>query len=139
MKLWRLGAVLVGYLFVSMSMIYSQGTSTHVEWPVVAGGPGGMRYSPLKQINASNVNQLQVAWSYDVSDGAGTLETNPIVVNGVLYGYTPAQKIFAVNAATGQQLWQFDSGAPSRGNNRGVGYWRSGSDERIFAGIREFV
>ena len=110
-----------------------------MEWPVVAGGPGGMRYSPLKQINASNVNQLQVAWTYDVSDGAGTLETNPIIVNGVLYGYTPAQKIFAVNAATGQQLWQFDSGAPARGNNRGVAYWRDGSQERIFAGVREHV
>ena len=70
-----------------------------------------MRYSPLKQINASNVNQLQVAWTYDVSDAAGTLETNPIDVNGVLYGYTPGQKVFAVNAATGQQIWLFDSGA----------------------------
>ena len=52
-------------------MIHSQSAPTNVEWPVVAGNPGGMRYSPLKQINASNVNQLQVAWSYDVSDGAG--------------------------------------------------------------------
>ena len=100
-------------------MLYSQGAPTSVEWPVVAGSPGGMRYSPLKQINASNVNQLQVAWTYDVSDGAGTLETNPIVVDGVLYGYTPAQKVFAVNAATGKQIWQFDSGTPARGNNRG--------------------
>jgi quinoprotein glucose dehydrogenase len=66
-------------------------------------------------------------------------ETNPVVVNGVLYGYTPAQKIFAVNAATGQQLWQFDSGPPARGNNRGVAHWRSGSEERIFAGVREYV
>ena len=139
MKLWRLGAALVGYLVVMISMIHSQGAPTNVEWPVVAGDPGGMRYSPLKQINASNVNQLQVAWTYDVSDGAGTLETNPLVVNGVLYGYTPAQKVFAVNAATGQQLWQFDSGAPARGNNRGVAYWRDGSQERIFAGVRENV
>ena len=120
-------------------MLSSQSGSTNVEWPVVAGGPGGMRYSPLKQINASNVNQLEVAWTYDVSDGAGTLETNPIVVNGVLYGYTPAQKIFALNAASGQQLWQFDSGAPARGNNRGVAYWRDGSQERIFAGVLEYV
>jgi quinoprotein glucose dehydrogenase len=139
MKQWRLGAALLGYFFVTVSMIYSQGASTTVQWPVVAGDAGGTRYSPLKQINASNVHQLQVAWTYDVSDGAGTLETNPIVVNGILYGYTPAQKVFAVNAATGQELWKFDSGAPARGNNRGVAYWRDGSQERIFAGVREYV
>ena len=70
----------------------------------------------------------------------GTLETNPLVVNGVLYGYTPAQKVFAVNAATGQQLWQFDSGAPARGNNRGVALLaQADRNERIFAGIREYV
>ena len=139
MKQWRLWAVVAGYLCVMIIMTHSQGAPTNVEWPVVAGGQSGMRYSPLKQINTSNVNQLEVAWTFDVSDGAGTLETNPIIVNGVLYGYTPAQKIFAVNAATGQQLWQFDSGAPARGNNRGVAYWRDGSQERIFAGVREHV
>ena len=98
-----------------MSMIHSQGAPTNVEWPVAAGNPGGMRYSPLKQINASNVNQLQVAWTYDVSDGAGTLETNPIVVNGVLYGYTPAQKVFAVErsdraAALAVRFWRSGQG-----------------------------
>ena len=139
MKLWKLWAVVTGYLCVMIAMTHSQSTPTNVEWPVAAGDAGGMRYSPLKQINASNVNQLQVAWTYDVSDGAGTLETNPVIVNGVLYGYTPAQKVFAVNAATGQQLWQFDSGVPARGNNRGVAYWRDGSEQRIFAGIRQYV
>ena len=104
-----------GYLVVMVFVIHSQGAPTNVEWPVAAGSPGGMRYSPLKQINASNVNQLEVAWTYDVSDGPGTLETNPVVVNGVLYGYTPTQKVFAVNAATGQELWKFDSGAPAGG------------------------
>ena len=58
MKLLRLWAALAGYLVVMVSMIHSQGAPTNVEWPVVAGNPGGMRYSPLKQINASNVNQL---------------------------------------------------------------------------------
>ena len=60
---------------------------------------------------------------------------NPVVVNGVLYGYTPAQKVFAVNAATGQQLWQFDSGAPARGNNRGVAY---GATDRKSGSSRAF-
>jgi len=51
--------------------------------------------------------------------------TNPIVVDGVVYGYTTAQQIFGVNAATGKQTWFFDSRIPSRGNNRGLSYWSS--------------
>ena len=138
MKQWKLVAVPVGCLFVMVSLIHSQ-SAPNVDWPVVAGSPAGTRYSALKQINASNVNQLKVAWTYDVSDVPGTLETNPIEVNGVLYGYTSGQKVFAVNAATGKQIWLFDSGELGRGNNRGLSYWRGGSDERIFAGIREYV
>jgi len=138
MRSWKVVAVLAAYLVVMVSLIHSQ-SAQNLDWPVVAGNPGGTRYSPLQQINAGNVNQLKVAWTYDAGDVQGTLETNPVIVNGILYGYTPGQKVFAVNAATGQQLWLFDSGAAGRGNNRGLSYWRSGSEERIFAGIREFV
>ena len=110
-----------------------------MEWPVAAGDAGGMRYSPLKQINASNVNQLQVAWTYDVSDGAGTLETNPVVVNGVLYGYTPAQKVFAVNARRGSSSGSSTLALRPGGTTAASRYWRNGSEERIFAGIRQYV
>jgi quinoprotein glucose dehydrogenase len=138
MRPWKLVAVLAGYLLLMVSLIHSQ-SAANVDWPVAAGNPAGTRYSALKQINASNVNQLTVAWTYDVSDAPATLETNPIIVNGILYGYTTGQKVFAVNAATGERVWQFDSGEVGRGNNRGLSYWRSGSDERIFAGIRQYV
>ena len=138
MKQWKPVAVPAGCLFVMASLIHSQ-PAPNVDWPVVNGGAGGAHYSALKQINAGNVNQLRVAWTYDVSDAPGTIETNPIEVNGVLYGYTTGQRVFAVNAATGREIWKFDSGGPGRGNNRGLSYWHSGSDERIFAGIREYV
>ena len=85
MKPWKLMVVIAGYVFVRGSLIHSQATQ-NADWPVAAGNHGGTRYSPLKQINAGNVNQLKVAWTYDVSDAPGTLETNPIVVNGVLCG-----------------------------------------------------
>src|SRR5580700_7633556 len=137
MKHWKLVAVPVGCLFMMVSLIHSQ-SAPNVDWPVINGGPGGPHYSALKQINASNVNQLKVAWTYDVGDVPGTIETNPIEVNGVVYGYTAGQRVFAVNAATGAEIWKFDAGA-GRGNNRGLSYWHSGSDERIFAGIRENV
>ena len=134
MKHWKTGFLLAAYLLFTMSLLYSQGSRPqNIDWPVYGGGPNGARYSSLTQINQSNVNQLQVAWTYDAGDGTGTLETNPIVVNGVLYGYTTAQKVFAVDAATGKQIWKFDSGTAGRGNNRGLSYWSSGADQRIFA------
>lgn len=126
-------------MLIASTPFLSSQSSMRVDWPVINGDQGGSHYSALSQINASNVSQLQVAWRYDVSDAPGTLETNPIVVNGVLYGYTPGQRVFAVDAATGRQMWKFDSGQAARGNNRGLSYWRGGNDERIFAGIREYV
>src|SRR5690349_4551850 len=69
------------------------------------GAPENTHYSPLTQINRGNVKQLQVAWSFDAGEPGG-LQTSPIVVDGVLYGITPTQKIFALNAATGKFLWK---------------------------------
>src|SRR5689334_22189677 len=64
------------------------------DWPVYGGAPEGTHYSPLPQINRSNVKQLQIAWTYDTQESGG-LQTSPIEVNGVLYGISPSQKIFA--------------------------------------------
>src|SRR5579862_1232514 len=57
-------------------------------WPGYGGGPQQIRYSTLTQINKSNVKQLQVAWMFDTGE-PGAMQTQPIVVDGVLYGYTP--------------------------------------------------
>ena len=108
------------------------------DWPAYGGGPDDTRYSPLDQINRENVPNLQAAWSYDTGEKGG-LETSPIVVDSVLYGITPAQKIFALDAATGKELWKFGSGIPGGQPNRGLTYWASGDDKRIFAGITNFV
>src|SRR5712691_5126005 len=104
MKRSKVGAVLAGGLFSAIALLHSQGPTKAVDWPVYGGSPGGMRYSSLNQVNQRNVQELQEAWGFDVGDGPGILETNPIIVRGVLYGYTPAQKVFAVNAATGKQI-----------------------------------
>ncbi|HKR32049.1 MAG TPA: PQQ-binding-like beta-propeller repeat protein, partial [Terriglobales bacterium] len=102
------------------------------------GGPDGAHHSSLTQINRSNVSQLRVAWSYDTGE-AGGLQTSPIVVHGSLYGITPRQKIFAVDAATGTLKWQFDSGVASTQPNRGLAYWERGSDARIISAVMNFV
>lgn len=116
----------------------SGASAKQVDWPAYGGGPADTRYSPLSQIDRNNVRDLQVAWRYDTGD-KGILETSPIIVDGILYGATPTLKIFALNAATGQELWKFDSGIAGNQPERGVTYWMHGNDKRIFAGIMNFV
>jgi quinoprotein glucose dehydrogenase len=111
----------------------------NADWPAYGGGPSGTRYSGLKQINASNVSKLQVAWTYDTADGAGDPQTQPIVVEGVFYGLTPRHKLIALDAASGKLLWQFDSGIAGRGANRSVVYWSEGADRRIFTTVQSFI
>lgn len=103
------------------------------------GGSDGIRYSSLKQINRTNVQQLKIAWTYDTADGVGDTQNQPVVVEGVLYGLTPKHKIIALQAATGKPLWRFDSGLAGRGPNRGVTYWTDGTDKRIFAAVQSYV
>src|SRR4029078_8075792 len=60
-------------------------------------------------------------------------------VDGVLYAYTPTHKTFALRADTGQRLWTFDPPMEGRGANRGVMYWASGSDRRVFAAVEQYL
>jgi quinoprotein glucose dehydrogenase len=103
------------------------------------GGAEGIRYSSLKQINRNNVRHLKVAWSYDTADGSGDPQTQPIVVNGLLFGVTPKHKVVALDGATGRLIWRFDSGIAGRGPNRGLTYWAAGRDRRLFAAVQSYV
>lgn len=102
---------------------------TDWEWREYLGDAGRTHYAPLAQINAGNVDQLEVAWTYDTGplDGALTqIQCNPIVVNGVLYATTSRAHVFALDALTGNPLWRFDPtehGSVSQAHNRGVLYW----------------
>jgi quinoprotein glucose dehydrogenase len=119
----------------------SQQTDTVPEyrgWAAYGGGPEQIRYSSLRQINRSNVRQVEVAWRYDTGETGG-MQTQPVIVDGVLYGYTPTHKTFALRAATGDHLWTFDPGIVGRGPNRGVMYWASADDKRVFAAVDQFV
>src|SRR5262245_65405952 len=57
------------------------------------GGPAGIRYSRLKQINRTNVQQLEIAWTYDTAEGPGDTQTQPVIAEGVLYGVKTKHKI----------------------------------------------
>src|SRR6267143_5909542 len=108
------------------------------DWPVWGGGPENMHYSHLAQINRSNVKKLAVAWVFDTAEPGG-LQTSPIIVGDVLYGITPTQKIFALDAASGKLLWKFDSGINGTQPDRGLAYWSSGKDKRILVGVMNFL
>jgi quinoprotein glucose dehydrogenase len=124
--------------FICGLIVLCPAFAQHRDWPVYGGAPENNRYSALKQINRENARQLKVAWTFDTGETGG-LQTSPIVVAGVLYAYTPSQKVIAVDAATGKLLWKFDSGVGSLQPARGLVYWVSGKDRRILAGVMNFV
>src|SRR5450432_4561441 len=127
--------------FATAHLLAGQTTSAahdQHDWPVYGGAAENNHYSTLAQINQKNVKQLTVAWSFDTQEQGG-LQTSPIIVEGVLYGLTPTQKVFALNAATGKLLWKFDSGIKGTQPDRGLTYWAGGDDKRILVGVMNFV
>src|SRR3954471_4295464 len=96
------------------------------DWPVYGGNADNTHYSTLSQITPANVAQLQVAWTYETHDEfrGSEMQTNPVVIDGVLYGTSPKLRVFALDAATGRELWSFDPNfgkpAPSRFRHRGL-------------------
>src|SRR5215470_9966709 len=114
------------------------------DWQFYLGSPGNTHYSTLTQINVNNVSQLREVWSFDTKEKGG-LETTPLMIDGVLYAYTPKQEVIALNAVTGALLWMFDSqkefGAEKVASRaeRALVYWHDGDEKRIFAGISKYV
>lgn len=120
-------------------------TRKYTSWNAYNGGKESLKYSSLTQINTTNVNQLQVAWTYNTGDADSEhhsqIQCNPIIIDGVLFGVSPQMKLFAVDAATGIQKWVYDVNAQTQFdsnraafhnmiNSRGVTYWTDGKDDR---------
>jgi quinoprotein glucose dehydrogenase len=123
-------------------MLFALLACTHAhaqdDWPMIGGTSGNSHYSSLRQINRSNIAQLKVAWSFDTGEPGG-LETTPIVLDGVLYGLTPSQKVIALDSTTGKLLWRFDAGIKATGPDRGIAFWSEGKERRLLVGIANFV
>src|SRR6266850_6650554 len=114
------------------------------EWPYYTADVRGTRYSPLDQINASNFNQLEVAWRFK-TDNLGTrpefkLEGTPLAIRGTLYVTAGTRRsVVALDGKTGELIWShsYREGnraaiAPRQLSGRGVSYWTDGKgDERI--------
>ena len=104
------------------------------DWAHYLGHPTSNQYSTLDQINKKNVDQLEVAWSYDTGDSA-MYQTNNLIVGGILYTATPHSRVMALDGATGKHLWTFDPdevhGELADGDQRGLMYWSDGTQGRI--------
>ena len=104
------------------------------DWSTYLGDPGRRHYSELDQINRDNVDELEVAWVYDSGEargGGSTMYTSPLIVDGVLYGLSPRLVAFALNAATGEELWRHDPGG-SGAAQRGLMWWQDEDRARLF-------
>jgi quinoprotein glucose dehydrogenase len=112
--------------------------SAIAEWPSYGGDPGGSRYTPLHDITAENLSQLEIAWTYrtgDVADGRGNFEETsafeltPLMVDGSLFACTPFNRVIALDPETGAERWSFDPGLDLTANYanqfvcRGVATW----------------
>jgi membrane-bound PQQ-dependent dehydrogenase (glucose/quinate/shikimate family) len=127
--------------------------SVRQEWRSYGGAPGGARFSPLEQIDRTNVRRLEQAWVYHTGElDLGMAESafrsafscTPLVIDGVMYLSTPSSRVIALDAETGREIWKFDPQASKKvrefNANRGVSYWEGSSrdgkalDKRILAG-----
>ncbi len=108
----------------------AQGNFDFVGWDAYLGGSDSSQFSSLTQIDKDNVNQLEVAWTYETGAGQPPL-FNPTIANGMMYVMTGDGKIAALDPATGRELWKSET--TGRIGGRGVNYWQSddGSDRRL--------
>lgn len=113
-----------------------------VDWATYRGDQEGTAYSTLDQITTENVQQLEEVWTYDTRTLVGPgMESNPIIINGVMYFSDPELNLVALDAATGEELWLFE---PAKYDERGEDfpsgiqraevYWEdeNGENARIF-------
>jgi glucose dehydrogenase len=126
---FELGMVLIG-VSVSVAAPALAADGPFDTWRQYLGRADSSQYSSLKQVNKTNVNKLQVAWTYPV--GPGNLLFNPIVVDGTMYVVSNRNAIVALDAATGKEIWSH----PNTGivGSHGVNFWESKdhSDRRLF-------
>lgn len=130
-------AITAGFILTLTLPGHAKLHAQNVSWPAY-GGADGDHYSRLAQINRANVHRLTQAWVYDTGE-KGDIQTNPVIIGRTLYAFTPKLKVIALDASTGNLKWKFDSGIASTQPGRGVAYWADGNDERIFAGIMNYL
>ena len=130
-------------IMTALIMMSCNSKKNYTGWVQYKGSDENIHYSSLTQIDTGNVKQLQVAWEYH-SGGVDTanhsqMQCNPIMIDGLLYGTSPNMKLFAIDATTGKEKWQFNPFDSLAGNKRmffilnncrGITYWTDGRDDK---------
>ncbi|MDA0349174.1 MAG: DUF1080 domain-containing protein [Verrucomicrobia bacterium] len=137
--------------FLLVSFVLAIGSLSHAledsEWRVYRGDSKANQYSNLAQIHAANVHHIEKAWEYHTGDATdrSSIQVNSIMVDGLLYFSTFSLNAVALDAATGEEVWVFKSAKYNeenrdlKGRTRGVVYWESGNDKRIFHFVKNRV
>ena len=142
-------------LAVAAFVISTGADRAPVDWSAWGGDPAGTHYSALADINAANVNQLRQAWVWKTGElqlqqygtRPGMFENTPLMIDNVLYVTTPYNRVTALDAESGAELWSYDpksyaDGQPPNGTgyvHRGIAVWRDARDGgrmRIFLNTR---
>ena len=128
-RMLRLNLLKTRFLIVLMVVAAVAGAFAQLapqkgDWPEYGHDPEGTRYSPLTQINSTNVAHLERAWTYHTGDVGRSFETTPIFVDNVLYLTTENQNIVALNPETGKEIWRYNLDVKvGERESRGVAYW----------------
>jgi quinoprotein glucose dehydrogenase len=117
------------------------------EWPYYAGDSGATHYSPLDQINRANAAKLKQVWEWKTGEEPlaeykttpGMFEVTPLAIGGRLYLSTPYNRVFALDAETGREIWAYDPKAYQDGQvpngtgyvHRGVAAWRDSRSGKL--------
>lgn len=138
----------LSFLSIPSALVYGADDLAMSEWRNYGNTLQSTKYSPLQQIDASNVGELEIAWMWNTPDNeifrtdtratAAEYKVTPIMVNGILYVSTSLGVVAAIDAKSGEQLWQFDTESWAHGrhpnfnnNHRGVSYWGNDEQARI--------
>lgn len=118
----------------------SPGEEPYSTWNDYAGSPDSLEYSALKQIDKSNVTKLKLAWFEAAPGPVGRFSFNPLVVDGVMYVVGKDDAIYALDGATGKEIWvhPVEGGQPT---NRGFNWWQSkgGKDRRLIFAVDGYL
>lgn len=134
----RFSQILLTLFFALSSAPAQDAGATHADWPHYGGTDFAWRYSALDQINKQNVKALTPAWLFQTGDYAENLQATPIVQDGVMYLITARAHVFALDAATGREIWNYKypegpRSVPGFVGNRGVDV----GDGKVFFGTKD--
>lgn len=140
------------FLFVSPLLLAQEHLAkdpfdNYTDWAINRGDKKGNQYSELAYIHAANVHQLKPAWEYHAGDAneRSNMHSNPIIIDGLMYFTTSTLRAVAIDAGTGEEVWVFKAedhhpeGTVFRGRSRGIVYWESRNDKRIFHSVKDRV